>query len=897
MFRRRKRTQKDFSDELESHLALEADRLREEGMSETDAATAARRNLGNITKTEERFYESHRWLWLDYLWQDLRYGLRTLRRSPGLTAVAVLSLALGIGANTAIFSLMNAVMLRELPVQKPSQLVLFGTGEARGDDNGFATTKCYSYPFFRDMRQKNQVFSDISAVLSIEFKKMHGTVGDSAALEPMSVQLVTGTYFSMLGVQPILGQSFTEAVDEPAGGHPVAIVSYSWWKRRFARDPAIVGKTVTLESRIYTIVGVMPPRFFGTEVGQSPDLWIPLSMEEQVSPGWNGLENPIFQSLYVLGRLKPGVSVRQAEANVNVLARQIWHEEAGPVLTREQQTRLEHAYIKLTPAARGMPHIRYEASTPLLILMAIVGLVLLIACANIANLLLARATTRQREIAVRMAIGARRARLIRQMLTESLLMAFLGGTMGILLAWWGSEALVGMISSGRERLPLSVTPDGTILLFTLAVSIITALLFGIVPALRATRINLTPALKEGRGMAVASSRGRLGNALIVSQVAISLVLLVGAGLFLHSLLNLAHVDTGFDRHNVLLFSIDPADVGYKENARLASLYQQIEQRVGALPGVHSASISFFTFNQGEWGDDAVVEGRGPAPEYNHNVLYNVIGTEYFKTMGIPLLTGRVFNAHDTANSSKVAIINQTMAQEFFPGGSPIGRRFGIGDDPKHSADIEVVGVVKNAKYLGLEERAYPAAYFPYTQNTQYYGDLEVRYSGDPGAIISEVRRAVGEVNRSLPLSYQETLAQQVEQSISGQTLVARLSAFFGLLAVFLACIGIYGLMSYAVTRRTNEIGIRMALGAERWTVVWMVMRESLALVGVGLAIGLPVALAADRLVAGMLFGLKPADPISIAGAALALLAFAALAGYLPARRAAKIEPTVALRYE
>lgn len=901
MFWRRKRTQKDFSDELQSHLALEADRVREEGMSETEATAAARRNLGNIIKTEERFYESRRWLWLDHLSQDIRYGLRQLRRSPGLTAIAVLSLALGIGANTAIFSLMNAVMLRELPVNKPSQLVLLGDGRAGGSTNDFARTELYSWMFYRELQQKNRVFSSVSALSSLAFRAMHGAVGGSARLEPMNVQLVSGNYFHMLGVNPILGRAFTAAVDEPAGGHPIAMVSYSWWKRRFGRNPAVLGKTVTLGSTVYTIIGVTPPEFFGTAVGQSPDLWIPLSMEKQVSPGWNGLNDKWFESLYILGRLKPGVTVAQAEANVNLLARQIWSNFKGSILTKAEQQTLDHAHIVLTPAARGLSRLRRRYSLPLQILMIIVGLVLLIACANIANLLLARATTRQREIAVRMAIGARRARLVRQMLTESLLLAFFGGAIGIALAWWASEALLAMVSAGPQPLPLNVAPDARVLLFTLAITLFTALLFGTIPALRATRIDLTPSLKEGRGAVSALGRNSLSKALIVSQVSLSLVLLIAAGLFLRTLVNLANLDNGFNKQSVLLFSIDPADAGYKEDARLANLYQQIEERVGAQPGVRAASISFFTFNQGAWDDTVTVPGNNPPSGIPNDVLFNNIGQDYFKTMGIPLLAGRPFNAHDTANSPKVAVINETMAKAYFPGGSPIGQRFSVASagrgKPGQGGGIEVVGVVKDAKYMGLQERHWPAAYFPYTQNTQYYNDLEVRYSGDPGAIISEVRRAVGEVNRSLPISYQETLAQQVDQSIASQTLVARLSAFFGLLAVFLACIGIYGLMSYAVTRRTSEIGIRVALGAGRSNVLWMVMRESLALVGIGLIIGVPVALAADRLVAGMLFGLKPADPISIAGAALVLLAFAALAGYLPARRAAKIEPTVALRYE
>lgn len=673
-------------------------------------------------------------------------------------------------------------------------------------------------------------------------------------------------------------------------------MNYSWWQRRFGRDPSVVGKTVTLGSTVYTIIGVAPQEFFGTTVGQRPDLWIPLSMEKQISPGWNGLDNKWFESLYILGRLKPGVTIERAGANVNVLARQIWQEYAGSVLTKQQQQDLEHAHIVLTPASRGLSRLRFEFSLPLQILMAVVGLVLLIACANIANLLLARATTRQREIAVRMAIGADRARLVRQMLTESLLMAFLGGALGVLFASWASGALVAMVS-GPEPLPLNVAPDARVLAFTFLVSLATAILFGTVPALRTTRVDAAPALKEGRGAVSAVGRGGLGKMLIVSQVALSLVLLIGAGLFLRTLVNLANVDAGFNKENVLLFAIDPADVGYKEDARLANLYQQIEQRATAEPGVRAASISFFTFNQGGWTDPVSILGRPPTPENDMSATYNVVGPAYFFAMGIPLLVGREFGEQDTEKSPKVAVINQTMAQWYFPGGSPIGKRFGVGGDPKHSNDIEVVGVVRDTKHESLRERPFPEAYLPYSQRIGYYFDLEVRYSGDPKAIIAEVRHAVGEVDHSLPVTYQNSLAEQVDRSIASQALIARLSAFFGLLAVFLACIGIYGLMAYAVTRRTSEIGIRMALGAGRSRVLWMVMRESLILVGLGLVIGLPVALAAERLVSEMLFGLKPADPLSLAGAALVLLAFAVIAGYLPARKASLVDPIVAIRYE
>ena len=892
---RKEQMDRELDEELRTYHEMVAEQKMKDGMRREEALRAVRLERGNLEVTKE-IVRSGGWeTVLETCWQDVRYGIRQLLRSPGFAAVAVLTLALGIGANTAIFSLLNALLLRDLPVQEPSRLVLLGTAHARGSTGEFAFTDAYSYSFYLDFRQKNRAFSDVCSLLSVQFAGMHGAIDESGSLEPMNVQLVSGTYFSTLGVRPIVGRGFTEADDEPAGGHPIALVSYSWWKRRFGRDPSIVGRTVTLGPTIYTIVGVTPPEFFGTTVGESPDLWIPLSMEKQVSPGWNGLDDKRFESLYIIARLKPGVAAVQAEANVNLLARQIWHDYAGPVLTEEQRQSLEHVHIPLTPAALGISHLRYEFSVPLQILMVVVCIVLLIACANIANLLLARATTRLREIAVRRAIGAGRGRLFRQMLTESLLIAVLGGALGILLASWATHALLAMVSTGPELLPLNVTPDARVLAFTFLISVMTAILFGTAPALRVTKVDLTPALKDGRNTVSVGARSGLGKALIVSQVALSLVLLIGASLFLRSLVNLANVETGFDKQNVLLFRVDPVDAGYKIDSRLLSLYQQIERRVSALPGIRAASISFFTFNQGTWSTGITVKGKAPDPS-SPNVMHNVVGSSYFAAMGIPLLVGRVFGPGDTATSLKVAIINETMAREFFPGSSPIGHHFSIGDDPNDS-NMEVVGVVRDAKYEGLREEPEPAAYYPYTQHIGPYFDLEVRYSGDSRAIIPEVSQAVAEVDRRVPVSYQNTLAQQVEQSIVSQSLVARLSVFFGLVAMFLACIGIYGLMSYAVTRRRNEIGIRMALGAGGSEVLRMVMGETFVLVGFGLIIGSPAAVLAEQLVTKLLFGIKPTDPLSMAGAAAVLLSFAVAAAYLPARRAMRVDPIVALRYE
>jgi predicted permease len=664
----RARRDKDLNDEIRSQLDLMTDEKIKEGLTPDKARRAAIIELGGLEQLKEQVRTARAGAWLDSLLQDIRFGFRMLRKNPGFTAVAVLTLALGIGANTAIFSLFDAVLLRDLPVKHPNELVLLGTGQGSGSTGGVDDV-LYSYRFYEQFAPQNQVFSETSAMMSVLFGGMHGRVAGSASLEPMNVQLVSGTYFSMLGVEPLLGSEFTKLDDEPLGAHAVAMVSYSWWTRRFARDPTIIGKTIAIGPTLYTIIGVTPSGFFGTTVGQSPDLWIPLSMEAEVSPGWNGLQDKWWDSLYILGRREPGVSSAQAEAGVNVLAKAIWRNFTGAVISPERERNIETAWIPLTSEARGRSGLR-EYSLPLEILIVVVGLVLLIACGNIANLLLARSTKRQREMSLRLAVGASRQRLLRQLLTESLLLACLGGFLGLLFATWASEALLGWVSSGSDPVLLNLKPDARLLAFTSLVSLATALFFGTLPALRATRVELTDALKSGRGGSILGARSRFANGLVVSQVALSFVLLIGAGLFLRTLVNLTRVNTGFNGKNVLLYEIDPPDVGYKLDLRLVNLYEQLEQKVEAEPGVRAASVSYFTSNQGEWRTPISVLGGGTNPSDNPHVLHNAVGPDYFVTMGIPLVVGRVFGPQDTPTSPKVAVINQTMARLYFPGGPP-----------------------------------------------------------------------------------------------------------------------------------------------------------------------------------------------------------------------------------
>jgi predicted permease len=884
----------DLEEEMRLHLKFRQEQQMESGMTADAARLAAQRKFGNATRIREMSHTTWGWEWFESLLQDMSYGVRSMLRSPALTVVALLSLGLGIGANTAIFSLLDAVMLRSLPVKDPSQLVLLGKGDWNGISDAFAVTELYSYPFYREMQKRNEVFSDVAAIFSMS-NNIHGTVEGRDEAEPMHIQLVSGTYFSALGINAIMGRALTDDDDNSEGDHPVAVISYAWWNRSLARDPSVLSKKLKVGDTTFNIIGVAPPEFFGTKVGQAPDIWIPLSMMKNVPPNWGGYKENFSESLYIMGRLKPGVNMEQATSNVNLLYQQILRGFPDAPLSQRNLEELKKTHVPLTPMTTGLSSLRRAFSEPLKILMAVVALVLLIACANIANLLLARSTARAREFAVRQALGARRMRLIRQLLTESLLLAAVGGVLGIGFASVASRLLLRMVSGGLEMVPLDLSINTRLLLFTLAITVITAVLFGTAPAFRATKLQLTDALKDGRGPQGTGAKSPLAKALVISQVALSLVLLVGAALFLRSLVNLMNVDTGFNKENVLRLQTDASSVGYKvDDPRLTALYQQIEERASALPGVRAASYSSFTFHEGSWNGYISVPGMN----INHdiNVEHNVVGNGYFATMQIPLVAGRTFGPQDTATSQRVAVISERMARTLFPKGNPIGHHYHIGD-PNSIYDITVIGIVKDVKFGNLQEDPETLDYIPYTQRDQYLEDFEVRYTGDFSAISKAVQQAIHNVDRNLPITHVTTLDEQVGRSITNQRLVAQLAIFFGLLAVFLSCIGIYGLMSYIVSRRTNEIGIRMALGAARADVRWLVMREIVKLVGMGIAIGVPVTLAGNRLVSAMLFGLRGTDPVSLLASVIVLLLVALVAGYLPARRASQVDPIVALRYE
>ena len=827
------------------------------------------------------------WTSLQRFGQDLRYGLRLIGRSKGFTAVAVLSLALGIGANTAMFSITDALMLRTLPVRNPERLVTLSEG-----DFFF-----FQYPTFQKFRNLKQVFSDVTAVCLIRRSNVivNGPGGGLDA-GTIGVGLVSGTYFSTMGANALIGRTLTTDDDRIPGGHPVAVISYRYWERRFGREPGVVGRTLTLNGTTYTILGVTAPGFSGDWIGEPTSLWIPIAMQSQVMLERPGLlSNPNPPWIRILARLHPGVTLSAAQSATQVLNQQILRDLAGPNPPPNTLREIGKLHLDVNPAARGFSPRRSSLGRPLVVLLSVVGLVLLIACANIANLLLARSTARQREIAVRLALGAGPRRILRQLLTESLLLATLGGALGILIAVWGTSALLKIVASGRLALELDVHPDGRIFAFTAALCILTGLLFGLAPAVRATRVALLTALK-GSG---AGSPGRfsLGKALVIAQVALSIVLLIGAGLFVRTLRNLKSQDLGFDRDHVLLIWTAPDHVG-RQGASLATFYETVQSQISTLAGVVSASPSAFGLMGSQGGGSPVkVPGYKPSPNEDRFVPWSLVAPRFFSTVGMRLELGRDFNERDTEKAPRVAIVNESFARHYFGGENPVGKRFGMRRDT--GDEIEIVGLVRDAKYNTAREKNLMMIYIPFRQDLGHLFSmcLTVRTTHESGGLTARIRDELRSLDRSLPILAIESIEQQVDESLVQERLIATLSGFFGALALLLASIGLYGVMSYIAARRTNEIGIRLALGASRAGVLWMALRETVALVILGIAIGVPGALAAGRLISTLLFGVSASDPVTVTAASGLMIAVAMLAGFVPARRASKVDPMVALRYE
>jgi predicted permease len=830
------------------------------------------------------------------IFQDLRYALRTLRKSPLFVLVAVLSLALGIGANTAIFTLINQLILQYLPVPHPEELVLLtARGNHYGSNSG---PNALSYPMYRDFRDRNEVFRGMfcrhAETISVSFE---------GRTELAAGEFVSGNYFPVLGVGAVLGRVFTASDDLMQGGHPVAVLSYGYWKTRFGGDRGVLGKKMVVDGYPFTIVGVSQAGFDGVAPGYSPQIRIPITMQDSLPPGQTYLQlnDRRRRFIQVFGRLKPGVTLAQAKAGLQPLFHQMLamevQEKAFAKASPFVKKQFLSMWMDVLPGSKGRSQLREQFSRPLLVLMAVVGLVLLIACSNLANLLIARASMRQKEIAVRLALGAGRWHLTRQLLVESLILALVGGAAGLLLAVWIDRMLIGFQPAGVFAITISTTPDAVVLGFTLIVSIATGIFFGLVPAWQSTRPDLASTLKEEAGSLSGGGAG-LRKALVVAQITLSLILLVASNLFLQSLHNLKELQPGFDVGNVVSFTVEPTLGSYKLDwAR--QYYRQLEDRLRALPGVASTSFAVVpVLVDDEWDNGVTIEGYSPKQGEFPDPHMQFCSPGYFATLKIPILLGRDFSIKDDHGAPKVGIVNQKFAKRYFGNQSPLGRHVGFGIDPGTKTDIEIVGVVGDSKYENMREQIPYELYVPYVQQDFINGmTVYVRTKGVPAGSFEVLRRAAQEVDADVPVYGMRTLDDQVSASLLTERLLATLSSVFGILATLLAAIGLYGVMAFVVARRTREIGIRMALGATGGSVVRLVMWEVLLLALLGLGIGLAVALGLTRFIEAQLFGIKPTDVMTMVLATLCIAVVAGAAGFLPARRATRIDPVQALRFQ
>ncbi|MFI5094049.1 MAG: ADOP family duplicated permease [Candidatus Acidiferrales bacterium] len=1023
--RRPKRVLEELDQDIRDHIARETQDNIERGMSPEEARYAAMRKFGNVTRVKEETSEVWSVLWVEQLWQDVRYGLRMLARSPGFAAVAILTLALGIGANTAIFSLIDAVLLRSLPVEKPSELVLAKWGahkapnihgyQSAGDcpsDLRFGASNpsgcSFSEPMFREIAQAN-VFSGAAAFANAGRLDLSGN-GPAAVI---SGQYVSGDFFRTMGLKAAIGR-LIDATDDKPSAAPVAVLNYGYWQSAFGASRDVVGRTIELNSVPFTIIGVAEQRFTGISPGSDYDVWLPLSVGPRMSGGgpmrWNNRQADVaFWWLTIVGRLKPGIQRPQAQAVVSGLFRNemlhgsvpLFHggeamggpapraggppggagrqemvigggpappssgapsgkraplhlapgngpaldgreaasgpppQSAGnkPMITpapqggtlgggphpterasgpRTLSAAEDNPEIVLLPAQSGLTGSRVRYSDPLYVLMLAVGIILLIACANVAGLMLARAAARQKEMAVRLALGAGRARVVRQLLTESVMLSVIGGALGILIAYWGAHAIISFVSSNQPRpLGFATGIDFRVLGFTIVISLLTGILFGMAPALRSTRVDLTPTLKEGEGSSAGWTHGAgkwftMGNALVVAQVALAMVVLVGAGLLVRTLQNLRSIDVGFDSHNILIFGIDPTLIGYK-NAQVDSFYRDLQGRLSETPGVKAASYSMMPLlSNGLMITSFHWPGTPQDQDSDADTLG--VGPNFFETLHIPFLMGRTFNASDfevaasnggdkPSSAPTPVIVNQAFVEKYVGKENPIGKQFGeAGADANGPGNpgYEIVGVVRDAKYNSLRREIHAMMYTP-----QHFGgaSFELRTAADPQAILPAIREVVAQVNTNLPLFDVKTESEQIDRLLFQERLVARLSGFFGLLALVLACVGLYGLLAYEVSRRTREIGIRMALGAQPRSLLKLVLRQGIVLAIVGASAGIGVALGVTRYLTSMLYDVHANDPLTMiaVGVLLALVALAAC--YIPARRSTRVDPMVALRHD
>jgi len=890
--------ERDLDDEMAHHLAMLAG----------DRGAAARRQFGNLALLKEESRSMWRFRFLEQLSQDLRYALRAMMANKVFTATAAISLALGIGANTAIYSFMDAILMRSLPVSHPEQLAILNWHAAgrpgvahsmngsmyRYHETGRESPN-FPYAFYEAQRSSPQFFSTLFAYTYVQ---NFNVIAKNEA-ESLPSGFVSGDYFSGLGVPPAAGRLIAPE-DDRTGAPATVVLSYRYWQRRFQGNPAVVGQTIQINNVPFAIVGVAASGFFGVDAQENPSLFLaihsmPALAADPASEEHSRFFDKNFWWIEMMGRLRPGVSLGQAQAAL----REQFRAFAMASATSPKETTILPD-LTLEPGGTGLDTLRRRYSQPLYILGTMVALILAIACANLANLLLARAASRRREMAVRLSLGAGRWRIVRQMLTESVLLAVLGGAVGVLVGLAGIRFITWLIANGRADFTLHAELNWPVLAFTFGLALLAGVLFGLAPALQTTKVDFTPALKESRTIGTSATghrfRPRLSHALIVSQIAVSLLLVVAAGLFVRTLTNLHSIDVGFNRESILLFSINGRQAGYKGDA-LGRFYTGLLDRFREIPGVRAATASSFPLVARYINNnDITIPGRPPRPNGNTTDILNV-DPDFFETMQIPVLLGRSLQPGDMA-SPMVAVVNQKFATDFFDGGNPVGRQFAFGDR-SDAPLVQIVGVIRNAHYNSLQEQAEPVVYLPFTQSVEYLRGLyfELRTAGDPLSAMNSVRRMVHDASPAVSITDVGTQAQRMEQTISQERTFANLGTCFALLALLIASVGLYGAMAYTVARRTGEIGIRMALGAQRPRIIWMVLREVLALTGAGLAVGYVAARFTTHFVESFLFGLKANDPLAI-GAGIAILVTAALAaGYLPAWRASRIDPSVALRNE
>ena len=849
---------------------------------------------------------------IDTAFRDLKYALRTLARTPGFTAVAILTLALGIGANTAIFTLLDQILLRLLPVKNPQELVLLTMrGRHYGSNWG---GNAISHPMFRDFAAHNEVFSDMFARFPFD-----ASLSFNGQAEHVQVEMVSGTYFSTLGINPILGRVFTTEDDRLPDAYPYVILSYAYWQSRFSADPEVIGKNLIVNNYKMTVVGVLQPGFNGVQLERSPKIFVPLMMEKEMFVGNPNdmLKERRNRWVNAFGRLKPGITREQAKASLQPFMHSMLEMEVKEKAFAHASPYDREQFLKCTidvlPGSQGRSYARQTLSAPLWVLMATTGLVLLIACANLANLLLVRGSARKKEIAIRLAMGATRPRIIVQLLVESLSLSAIGALAGLALAYWADKALMAVyLPSDSGGLKISTTPDLRILLFTFAVTVATGVLFGLMPALQTTKPNVASTLKDEAAAVVGGGHGALRKSLVIAQVTLSLLLLIGAGLFTKSLGNLRDLGPGFSPQNLVGFEIDPSYSGYNV-PRLKAFYPQLLEALSSLPGVQSAGLaSVRILEENEWDSSMTVEGfTPPTPDAHPEPYMNQISPNYFATLGVPVVNGRDFRPSDTGEvkhnpeeqgdmgwQSATVMINETFAKKYFAGRNPVGMHIGFGSDPGTPTDMEIIGVVKDIKYTSLRDEIPAQAYLPYMVD-RFLGGMViyVRTTADPTLLMSSIRSKLRDLDPNIPISNMRTTEVQINNSLSTERMIASLSAVFGFLATLLAVIGLYGVMAYTVAQRTREVGIRMALGAAQGSVIWMVMREVLVLVAIGVAAGVPASLALTKLVKSQLFGLSPHDPATLVLATVALATVACAAGYIPAWRASRLDPMKALRYE